>query len=220
MRILLAEDDQQLGYALKAGLEHEGFIVDWVRDGNAARYEAGIATYSALVLDINMPLMSGIDVLKNIRQSGNATPVLMLTAQDDVAGIAETLDLGGDDYVVKPVEIIVLGARLRAIIRRSEGSTSNDLALGQLHLSPKTHSVTLANVEIGLSKKEFALLHSLMISSGRVLTKEQIESQLYSWGHEVESNAIEVHIHNLRKKIGVDYIRTIRGVGYQIKDDK
>lgn len=218
MRILLAEDDQQLGFALKAGLEHEGFIVDWVRDGSAARYEAGISTYSALVLDINMPLMSGIEVLKNIRKSSNATPVLMLTAQDDVACIAETLDLGGDDYVVKPVEIVVLAARLRALIRRSEGSASNDLTLGQLHLSPRTHSVTLANVGINLSKKEFALLHSLMISSGRVLTKEQIESQLYSWGHEVESNAIEVHIHNLRKKIGGDYIRTIRGVGYQIKD--
>lgn len=218
MRILLAEDDQQLGYALKAGLEHEGFIVDWVRDGSAARYEAGVSNYSALVLDINMPLMNGIDVLKEIRNSGNATPVLMLTAQDDVAGIAETLDLGGDDYVVKPVEIVVLGARLRAIIRRSEGSTSNDLTLGKLRLSPKKHIVTLGEKDVSLSKREFALLHSLMISSGRVLTKEQIESQLYSWGHEVESNATEVHIHNLRKKIGADYIRTIRGVGYQIKD--
>ena len=218
MRILLAEDDQQLGYALKAGLEHEGFIVDWVRDGSAARYEAGNSSYSAIVLDINMPLMNGIDVLKNIRKSGNTTPVLMLTAQDEVSAITETLDLGGDDYVVKPVEIVVLAARLRAIVRRSEGASSNDLSLGNLRLSPKKHLVTLGGEDISLSKREFALLHSLMISSGRVLTKEQIESQLYSWGHEEESNAIEVHIHNLRKKIGANYIRTIRGIGYQIKD--
>lgn len=217
MRILLAEDDQQLGYALKAGLEHEGFIVDWVRDGSAAHYEASISSYLAIVLDINMPLMNGIDVLKTIRKSNNSTPVLMLTAQDDVSAIAESLDLGGDDYVVKPVEIVVLAARLRAIIRRSEGSSSNDLSFGKLRLSPKKHLVTLAGEGISLSKKEFALLHSLMISSGRVLTKSQIESQLYSWGHEVESNAIEVHIHNLRKKIGADYIQTIRGIGYQIK---
>jgi two-component system OmpR family response regulator/two-component system response regulator QseB len=215
---LLAEDDQQLGYALKAGLEHEGFIVDWVRDGSAARYEASISSYSALVLDINMPLMNGIDVLINIRKSGNTTPVLILTAQDEVNTITETLDLGGDDYVVKPIEIVVLGARLRAIIRRSEGSSSNDLTLGSLRLSPQKYIVTLAGEAISLSKREFVLLHSLMISSGRVLTKEQIESQLYSWGHEIESNAIEVHIHNLRKKIGPNYIRTIRGVGYQIKD--
>lgn len=218
MRILLAEDDKNLGDALKQGLIKHGFEVDWVRDGQAALYEASQTNYSALVLDIGLPLQDGFAVLKELRVNKSRVPVLVLTAQDGVESITQGLDLGGDDYVIKPVALEVLAARLRAIIRRSEGVTQNELKCGDLVLNPVTFKAHLRNEELVLSKKEFALLQALMLSYGRVLTKSQLEDQLYSWGHEVESNALEVHIHHLRKKIGADHIQTIRGVGYQLKD--
>ena len=217
MRILLAEDDKNLGEALKLGLIHHGFQVDWVRDGQAAVYEIQNTSYAALVLDIGLPLKDGFAVLKDLRSKGNHLPVLVLTAQDGVDSITQGLDLGGDDYVVKPVALEVLAAKLRALVRRSEGSSKNEVCAGNLTLSPLTYEVHLNHEEVALSKKEFALLHALMLSSNRVLTKSQLEDQLYSWGHEVESNALEVHIHNLRKKIGANLIQTIRGVGYQFK---
>jgi DNA-binding response OmpR family regulator len=218
MRILLAEDDKNLGDALKQGLIKHGFQVDWVRDGQAALYEIKNTSYAALVLDIGLPLKDGFTVLKELRAEKNSLPVLVLTAQDAVESITQGLDLGGDDYVIKPVALEVLAARLRAIIRRAEGVSQNEIKCGDLLLSPLSFRVELNGDELSLSKKEFALLHALMLSSGRVLTKGQLEDQLYSWGHEVESNAIEVHIHNLRKKIGSNLIQTIRGVGYQFKD--
>ena len=217
MRILLAEDDKNLGEALKLGLIHHGFQVDWVRDGQAAIYEIKNTNYAALVLDIGLPVKDGFEVLKDLRASGIHLPVLVLTAQDGIDSITQGLDLGGDDYVVKPVALEVLAARLRAIIRRSEGASKNEIKIGQLLLNPLTYQAYLNNDELALSKKEFSLLHALMLSSNRVLTKTQLEHQLYSWGHEVESNALEVHIHNLRKKIGSELIQTIRGVGYQFK---
>lgn len=218
MRILLAEDDKNLGDALKQGLIKHGFKVDWVRDGQAALYEIKNTSYAALVLDIGLPLKDGFTVLKELRAEKNSLPVLVLTAQDAIESITQGLDLGGDDYVVKPVALEVLAARLRAIIRRAEGVSQNEIKCGDLLLSPLSFRAELNGDELSLSKKEFALLHALMLSSGRVLTKGQLEDQLYSWGHEVESNAIEVHIHNLRKKIGSNLIQTIRGVGYQFKD--
>lgn len=218
MRILLVEDDRHLGEALKVGLMHHGFQVDWVRDGQAALYELMNACYAALVLDIGLPLKNGFDVLKDVRTRGQSIPVLILTAQDGVDSITQGLDLGGDDYVVKPVALEVLAARLRALIRRSEGAAKNEIQVGGLILDPVGHRVHLHQNALNLSKKEFALLHALMLSSDRVLTKNQLEDQLYSWGDEVESNALEVHIHNLRKKIGSDFIQTIRGVGYVFKD--
>jgi DNA-binding response OmpR family regulator len=217
MRVLLAEDDKNLGDALKQGLIKHGFQVDWVRDGQAALYEVKNTTYAALVLDIGLPLKDGLTVLKELRADKNSLPVLVLTAQDSVESITQGLDLGGDDYVIKPVALEVLAARLRAIIRRSEGVSQNEIKCGDLLLSPQSFKAEINGEELNLSKKEFALLHTLMLSSGRVLTKGQLEGQLYSWGHEVESNAIEVHIHNLRKKIGSNLIQTIRGVGYQFK---
>lgn len=217
MRILLAEDDKNLGEALKLGLIHHGFQVDWVRDGQAAIYEIKNTNYAALVLDIGLPVKDGFEVLKDLRASGIHLPVLVLTAQDGIDSITQGLDLGGDDYVVKPVALEVLAARLRAIIRRSEGASKNEIKIGQLLLNPLTYQAYLNRDELALSKKEFSLLHALMLSSNRVLTKTQLEHQLYSWGHEVESNALEVHIHNLRKKIGSELIQTIRGVGYQFK---
>lgn len=217
MRVLLAEDDKNLGDALKQGLIKHGFQVDWVRDGQAALYEVKNTSYAAIVLDIGLPLKDGLTVLKELRADKNSLPVLVLTAQDGVESITQGLDLGGDDYVIKPVALEVLAARLRAIIRRSEGVSQNEIKCGDLLLSPLSFKVALNGEELSLSKKEFALLHALMLSSNRVLTKSQLEDQLYSWGHEVESNALEVHIHNLRKKIGADLIQTIRGVGYQFK---
>jgi len=218
MRVLLAEDDKNLGDALKQGLIKHGFQVDWVRDGQAALYEVKNTSYAALVLDIGLPLKDGFTVLKELRADKKSLPVLVLTAQDAVETITQGLDLGGDDYVIKPVALEVLAARLRAIIRRAEGVSQNEIKCGDLLLSPLSFKAELNGEELNLSKKEFALLHALMLSSGRVLTKGQLEDQLYSWGHEVESNAIEVHIHNLRKKIGSSLIQTIRGVGYQFKD--
>ena len=218
MRVLLAEDDKNLGNALKQGLTKHGFQVDWVRDGQAALYEVNNTNYAALVLDIGLPLKDGLTVLKELRAEKNSLPVLVLTAQDAVESITKGLDLGGDDYVIKPVALEVLAARLRAIIRRAEGLSQNEIKCGDLLLSPLSFKVEINGEQLNLSKKEFALLHALMLSSGRVLTKGQLEDQLYSWGHEIESNAIEVHIHNLRKKIGASHIETIRGVGYQFKD--
>ncbi|MEO0048127.1 MAG: hypothetical protein RLZZ410_1086, partial [Pseudomonadota bacterium] len=186
-------------------------------DGQAALYELLNTRYAALVLDIGLPLKNGFEVLKELRKSGARLPVLILTAQDGVENITQGLDFGGDDYVVKPVALEVLAARLRALIRRSEGAAQNELQAGDIVLNPMSYQVFLDHQEINLSKKEFALLHALMLSSDRVLTKSQLEDQLYSWGHEVESNALEVHIHNLRKKIGVKWIQTIRGVGYLFK---
>ena len=218
MRVLLAEDDKNLGNALKQGLIKHGFQVDWVRAGQAVLYEIKNTSYAALVLDIGLPLKDGFTVLKELRADKKSLPVLVLTAQDAVESITQGLDLGGDDYVIKPVALEVLAARLRAIIRRAEGVSQNEIKCGDLLLSPLSFKAELNGDELSLSKKEFALLHALMLSSGRVLTKGQLENQLYSWGHEVESNAIEVHIHNLRKKIGSNLIQTIRGVGYQFKD--
>ena len=217
MRILLAEDDKNLGDALKQGLIHHGFTVDWVRDGQAAIYEIQNTNYAALILDIGLPLKDGLSVLKDLRSQGVGIPILLLTAQDSVESITQGLNFGGDDYVVKPVALEVLVARVRALIRRSEGASSNELKVNDLMLNPMTYKAYLKEEELTLSKKEFALLHALMLSSERVVTKSQLEDQLYSWGHEVESNALEVHIHHLRKKIGASYIETIRGVGYQLK---
>lgn len=217
MRVLLAEDDRNLGEGLKLGLIHHGFEVDWVRDGQAALYEVKNTSYAALVLDIGLPLKDGFTVLKELRAEKKSLPVLVLTAQDSVDSITHGLDLGGDDYVIKPVALEVLAARLRAIIRRSDGCVNNELVIGGLSLNPTSYEVKRGRSLIKLSKKEFALLHVLMASAGRVLTKAQLEEQLYSWGHEVESNTIEVHIHNIRKKIGNIYIHTIRGIGYQFR---
>ncbi|WP_114639376.1 winged helix-turn-helix domain-containing protein [Polynucleobacter necessarius] len=217
MRVLLAEDDKNLGNALKQGLIQHGFQVDWVRDGEAVSYEIKNTNYTALILDIGLPFRDGFSVLKEIRSDGIQLPVLLLTAQDGVDSITQGLDLGGDDYVVKPVALEVLAARLRAIIRRSEGVSKNEIKVGRLMLNPLSYQAQLDGQELDLSKKEFSLLHALILSSNRVLTKTQLEDQLYSWGHEVESNALEVHIHNLRKKIGSDLIQTIRGVGYQFR---
>jgi len=219
MRILLAEDDTLLGDGLRAGLRQAGFQVDWVRDGAAAERELRAQPYAAAVLDLGLPLMDGLDVLAAVRRAGVTLPVLVLTARDAVPDRVRGLDLGADDYVVKPVDLDELAARLRALVRRAHGQPQERLQAQGVQLDPAGRSVSRDGQPVVLSAREFDLLHALMLNTGRVLSREQLEQHLYSWGREVESNAVEVHIHHLRKKLGADLIQTVRGVGYLLPRD-
>ena len=219
MRILLAEDDPLLGDGLRAGLRQLGFQVDWVRDGEAAERELRAQPYTAAVLDLGLPRKDGLEVLSAIRQARITTPILVLTARDTVPERIRGLDLGADDYVVKPVDLDELAARLRALVRRAHGQPQECLSAQDVTLEPASRSVQQAGVAVALSTREFDLLHALMLNAGRVLSREQLEQHLYSWGQEVDSNAIEVHIHNLRRKLGNGLIHTVRGVGYMLARD-
>ena len=214
MRILLAEDDLLLGDGLRAGLRQLGFLVDWVRDGEAAERELRAQPYAAAVLDLGLPLKDGMEVLAAVRRAGVSLPVLVLTARDAVPDRIHGLDVGADDYVVKPVDLEELAARLRALVRRAHGQPQDCLQAAELVLDPAARSVTLAGSAVALAAREFDLLQALMLNAGRVLSREQLEQHLYSWGQEVESNAIEVHVHHLRRKLGNALIQTVRGVGY------
>ncbi len=214
MRVLLAEDDAILGDGLRAGLRQQGFLVDWVRDGEAAQRELVSGDYAAAVLDLGLPLKDGLDVLQAVRARNITTPVLVLTARDTVPQRIAGLDLGADDYVIKPVDLLELGARLRSLMRRAHGQVQDVLQCAGVVLNPAARQVSLEGVLVNLSTREFDLLHALMLGAGRVLSREHLEQQLYSWGYEVESNAVEVHIHHLRRKLRPDVIQTVRGVGY------
>jgi DNA-binding response OmpR family regulator len=214
MRILLAEDDALLGSGLRTGLDQRGFQVDWVRDGVAAERELLSAQHQAAVLDIGLPRQDGLAVLQAVRARGVNTPVLMLTARDAVAQRIEGLNLGADDYVVKPVDLDELAARLHALVRRAHGKVQTTLQVRDVQMDPVSRQVSRQGEAIGLSTREFDLLQALLLNAGRVLSREQLEQHLYRWGHEVESNTIEVHIHHLRRKIGAGLIDTVRGVGY------
>lgn len=216
MRILLAEDDPMLGDGLRAGLRQLGFQVDWVRDGGAAERELASGDYAAAVLDLGLPVKDGIDVLQSLRTRKISTPVLVLTARDAVPDRIRGLDLGADDYVIKPVDLHELGARLRSLVRRSHGQLQDALRCGGVLLDPAARQVTLDSEAVPLSTREFDLLYALMLNAGRVMSREQLEQKLYSWGYEVDSNAIEVHIHHLRRKLHPDLIQTVRGVGYTV----
>jgi two-component system response regulator QseB len=214
VRVLLAEDDAVLGDGLGAGLRQQGFQVDWVRDGVAAARELGSGVYAAAVLDLGLPRLDGLDVLRQARQAGLNTPVLVLTARDGVPQRIAGLDNGADDYVVKPVDLDELAARLRALVRRAHGQAQPRLQGQDVALDQAARQVWRAGELVALSTREFDLLETLMRNAGRVLTREQLEQQLYRWGHEVDSNAIEVHVHHLRRKLGSSLIQTVRGVGY------
>ena len=216
MRILLAEDDALLGDGLRNGLRQQGFQVDWVRDGLAAERELRSGVYAAAVLDLGLPLVDGMDVLSRVRAERGATPVLVLTARDALPERIRGLDLGADDYVVKPVDLGELAARLRALVRRAHGQPNERLVQGTLVLDPAGRSVSLDGQPVTLAPREFDLLHELMLAAGRVLSREQLEQRLYAWGREVDSNAVEVHIHHLRRKLRPELIQTIRGVGYTL----
>ena len=220
MRILLAEDDPLLGDGLRAGLRQQGFQVDWVRDGHAAERELRAQPYAAAVLDLGLPLKDGMDVLASVRRSGLSLPVLVLTARDAVPDRVRGLNTGADDYVVKPIDLQELAARLRALVRRAHGQAQECLSAQDVVLDPAAHTVEQAGRPVVLAQREFAMLQALLLNAGRVLSREQLEQHLYSWGHEVESNAVEVHIHHLRRKLGAGLIQTVRGVGYVLLRDK
>jgi DNA-binding response OmpR family regulator len=217
MRILLVEDDELLGDGLAAGLRHCGYNVDWLRDGEQARSALATEDYAALVLDLGLPRVDGMSLLRGLRAGGNATPVLILTARDSTWDKVGGLDGGADDYLVKPVDLDELAARLRALTRRASGQSSPLLHAREVELDPAARRVRLRGEPVELSAREFAILEQLMRNAGRMISRAQLESALYGWGEGVESNAVEVHIHHLRRKLGADLIRTVRGVGYLLE---
>jgi two-component system OmpR family response regulator/two-component system response regulator QseB len=214
MRVLLVEDDALLGDGIRAGLAQAGFAVDWVRDGPDALDLLEAEPIAAVVLDLGLPGLGGLTVLRRLRARRSKVPVLILTARDAVDDRVTGLDAGADDYVVKPVDLAELAARLRALIRRASGEAAPALRRGELELDPAAHRVVFRGRPVELSAREFSLLHALMLNAGRVLSREQLEERLYPWGREIESNAVEVHVHHLRRKLAPALIRTIRGVGY------
>jgi two-component system OmpR family response regulator/two-component system response regulator QseB len=214
MRILVVEDDALLGDGIQAGLKQQGFGVDWVRDGVAAAHAVECESYAAVVLDLGLPRRSGLDVLKQLRQANNPLPVLVLTARDTVEDRITGLDAGADDYLIKPFDLGELSARLRALIRRASGQAAAVLAVGALSLDPAARTVSYRGEPKALSAREFDLLQVFMANAGRVLNREQLASALYAWGEEIESNAIDVHLHHLRRKLSPDIVQTLRGVGY------
>lgn len=216
MRVLLVEDDPLLGDGIRAGLMQAGFAVDWAKDGREAELAVSGEPYDAVVLDLGLPRLPGMDMLRRTRTSKNPVPILILTARDSVADRVAGLDAGADDYLIKPFDLGELQARLRALVRRAKSQIEPVIAHGALHLDPAGRSVTLAGRSVELSAREFAILHELLLNAGRVLSKAQLEEKLYGWGEEIESNAVEVFVHHLRRKLAPDLIRTVRGVGYMI----
>ena len=216
MRLLLVEDDTMIGESVRLGLRQDGFVIDWVQDGKAAELALSNEPYALLLLDLGLPKKGGLEVLKNLRSQRNPIPVLVLTARDAVADRVQGLDAGADDYLVKPFDLDELAARIRALLRRQSGRIETELRCGDLTINPATHQVFLGAKEIALSGKEFAILHALIDRPGAVLSRVQLEQHLYGWDEEIESNAVEVHIHNLRKKLGSELIRNVRGVGYVV----
>ena len=214
MRILVVEDDPLLGDALQSGLKQRGFDADWVRDGVAAESALAAEPYAAAVLDLGLPRLDGLRVLERARTRGNRVPVVVLTARDAVDDRVKGLDAGADDYVVKPVDLDELAARLRALVRRSRGEPNPVLEIADLRIDPAARTVHFRGGAVELQAKEFNLLHEFALNAGRVLSREQIQQRLYAWGEEVESNTVDVHIHHLRRKLAPELIRTVRGVGY------
>lgn len=214
MRLLLVEDDKQLGKGIHAGLRQAGYAVDWVMDGDAAEAAVAHESYDLMVLDLGLPRRSGLDVLDSVRNRGKDLPVLILTARDTVTDKVTGLDRGADDYMIKPFDLDELNARIRALLRRKGGRSDPVIKHGDIQLDPAAHSVTKEGKIIEVPPREFAILQSLLENAGRVLSRTRLEESLYSWKDEVDSNAVEVHIHHLRKKLGAELIRTIRGVGY------
>jgi len=214
MRILLVEDDRLLGDGLQAGLRQAGYAVDWLRDGEAAVAALTTERFTAVVLDLGLPRRDGLSVLQWLRNRHDATPVLILTARDQLQDKIRGLDLGADDYMVKPFDLDEVTARLRAVVRRAHGRSEPVLTLGAVELNPAARSVMRAGQPVELTPREFDLLHLLLQHADRVLSRRAIEEQLYTWNDAVDSNALEVHIHHLRRKLDTELIRTVRGVGY------
>jgi DNA-binding response OmpR family regulator len=219
MRILLVEDDSMIGESVSEGLKSEGYAVDWVRDGQEAETSIAATPYSLVVLDLGLPRRDGIDVLRGLRERHVDVPVLVMTARDTVRDRIKGLDAGADDYLVKPFDLDELTARARALIRRAAGRAEPVIERGSLVINPATREVTWQGAAVALSAREYALLAALAERPGIVLSRAQLEEKLYGWNEAVGSNAVEVHIHNVRKKLGDGVIRNVRGLGYTLASE-
>jgi two-component system response regulator QseB len=220
MRVLLVEDDSMIGESVRKGLRQDGFTVDWVRDGNAAEAALAGHTYDAILLDLGLPGKGGVAVLKSLRSAGNDVPVLITTARDAVSDRVAGLDNGADDYIVKPFDLDELAARIRAVVRRRAGRAESLIRAGDVTLDPASHRVTLRGKDVALSARELALLEALLDRRGAILSRSQLEERIYGWGEDIESNAVEVYVHALRRKLGADLIKTVRGVGYVVPTER
>jgi DNA-binding response OmpR family regulator len=218
LRVLLVEDDALLGDGIRAGLKLADYAVDWVRDGELARLALLDHDYDVCVLDLGLPRRDGLSLLREWRARGAALPVLILTARDTSDDKVAGLDAGADDYLTKPFDLAELQARLRALLRRVGGAAKPLLEHAGVVLDPATKRVTCNGLPVNLSAREYALLHDLLTHKQQVRSRAQLEESLYAWGEEAESNTVEVYVHHLRKKLGSDFIRTLRGLGYQLGD--
>ena len=221
MRLLLVEDDRMIGESVRTALRQDGFAVDWVRDGRAADDTLQSERFDLVLLDLGLPNLGpqhrdGLDVLRALRARQDATPVIVLTARDALEDRVAGLDAGADDYLVKPFELDELAARMRAVLRRHGGRADTAIECDGVRLDPATRQVTLRGEPVVLSAREIAVLEALMQRPGAILSRAQLEDRLYGWGDEIESNAITVYIHQLRRKLGADFIKNVRGVGYYV----
>jgi len=218
MRLLLIEDDVALGEGIHQALRREGYTVDWVKDGTSALHALLSEGFDLAILDLGLPRLDGLSVLRRLRESGSALPVLILTARDATEDRIAGLDAGPDDYLIKPFDLNELKARLRALLRRSAGRAQVVIEHAGIRLDPATQQVSYHATPVSLTPKEYQLLHELLSPPGRVMTRERLIQLLYGWNEEADSNTLEVHIHHLRKKFCSELIRTVRGVGYLVED--
>lgn len=216
MRVLLVEDDRMIGESVRTALRQSGDAVDWVRDGAAAGGTLATERFDLVLLDLGLPQRDGLDVLRALRARGDATPVIVLTARDALASRVAGLDAGADDYIVKPFELDELLARMRAVTRRHAGRADPAIEVHGVVLDPTTRQVTRNGTPVALSSREYAVLEALMLRPGAILSRAQLENRLYGWGEELESNAISVYVHQLRRKLGEGFIHTVRGIGYYV----
>lgn len=216
MRVLLVEDDISLGSGLQTALKPEGYTVDWLTDGLQALHALETESFDLVILDLGLPRLDGISVLKQTRAQGKALPVLVLTARDSIENRIEGLDSGADDYLIKPFDVTELKARIRALLRRSSGRSESIIRFQDIELEPASQQVCYQGKVVNLTRREYALLHEMISQPGHVFTRDTLQQLLYGWDEDVESNALEVHIHHLRKKFFPGLIRTIRGIGYVV----
>ena len=216
MRILLVEDDRMIGESVRTSLRQDGYAVDWVRDGHSADAALVSEHFDLVLLDLGLPGLSGLDVLRALRGRKKSTPVIVITARDGIEDRIKGLDAGADDYVVKPFDIDELAARMRSALRRSAGHAEPEIEILGVRINPATRELTKEGRKIALSAREYAIVEALMLRPGAILSRAQLEERMYGWGDEIESNAIEVYIHGVRRKLGTDFIQNVRGVGYFI----
>lgn len=216
MRTLLVEDDEMIGRSLRQALEGAGWSVDWVRDGSLAQSALDDGGYACVLLDLGLPERDGTDVLRRARARGDVTPIVVLTARGGLEDRIDALDLGADDYLLKPFAFRELMARMRAVVRRRDGAAQSLIGTPALQLDLGTREVLVAGVREALTAREFALLHALLERPGAILSREQLEHRIYGWGEEVSSNAVDVLIYGMRRKLGPDAIRNVRGLGWRV----